>query len=172
MKRLTSLAIAIVALAGSTVPGEAGLFDSVFGTTKTTTNPAVYGRIVSLQNAPTPVLAEYGAVPPAPAIGGGTKPTSEPIKLYHCVKYEDRHNIHPCAVKMIVQVNDPCTPKPDRCGCCQPVPRCVFVEICVPPCGCAKIKVSRSGSKVEYDYGKYEVEIKSKNGVVYVDYDD
>jgi hypothetical protein len=46
------------------------------------------------------------------------------------------------------------------------------VKICVPPCGCAKVKVSREGRRVKYDYGKYSVEVTSKNGKVYVDYDD
>ena len=50
-------------------------------------------------------------------------------------------------------------------------PQCVYVEICVPP-GCPEIKVSRGGRKVKYDYGDYKVEIESKDGVVFVDYDD
>ena len=83
-------------------------------------------------------------------------------------------------VPTIVQVLDPCSDKArggllrrlhadDDCDACGP--QCVFVEICVPP-DCPEIKVSRGGRKVKYDYGDYKVEILSKDGVVYVDYDD
>lgn len=96
----------------------------------------------------------------APLIGEGV-PTSAPIELYACVKVEDRDNIHPCAVPMIVAVADPCNP------CC-----CRYVMICVPPCDCPEIETSRSGRKVEYDYGEYEVEIKSKKDYVVINYDD
>ena len=45
--------------------------------------------------------------------------------------------------------------------------------ICVPPTGRFEYDVKRRDySKVEYDYGKYEIEITSKKGIVYVDYDD
>lgn len=72
---------------------------------------------------------------------------------------------------MIVSIVDPCW-KPSKCGCCRPAPRCVQVKICVPPCGCPCVKVSKDGRRVKYDYGKYSVELKSKNGKVTVDYDD
>lgn len=91
----------------------------------------------------------------------------DPMGLFPCVEYDDLDNVHPCAIKKIVQVIDPCY---DRDSCCPPT--YVSVMICVPPCGCEKVKISRGGRKVKYDYGKYEVEIKSKNGVVKVDYDD
>ena len=41
----------------------------------------------------------------------------------------------------------------------------MLVKICVPPCGCPKVRVTRNGSKVKYDYGKYEVEISSRTEV-------
>ena len=84
------------------------------------------------------------------------------------VKVEDRHNIHPFAVKEIVRVKDP---RPD-CHLCGS-PGFVFIEICVPPHCKPEIDIKRKdGSKIEYDYGDYEVEITSKNGYVKVDYDD
>jgi len=89
------------------------------------------------------------------------------IQLFPCVRYEDLHNIHPCAVKKVVAVTDPCH---DRKSCCPP--KQVYVEICVPPCGCVKVRKSCRGHKVKYDYGKYTVEITSKRGKVHVDYDD
>jgi len=113
------------------------------------------------------------SVPPAPAVeasGGQVLPTPTPIptvQLYPLVQYKDLHNIHPCAVTKIVKVLDPCY-KPCACS----LPKCVYVQICVPPCGCPDVKVKKYSREVEYDYGRYEVEIKSKNGILYVDYDD
>ena len=92
-------------------------------------------------------------------------------ELFHCVKVEDRHNIHPCAVPKIISIVDPCSCD-DPCSCCGP--KCVSVKICVPPCGCPEVKVSRNGRKVKYDYGKYSIEIKSskRKGRIEIDYDD
>lgn len=81
--------------------------------------------------------------------------------VYSNVKYKDQRNIHPCAVSKIVQIADPCNP------CCL-----VNVEVCVPPCACECVKVSKCGTKVKLDYGKYEVELTSRRGYVVVDYDD
>jgi hypothetical protein len=117
-------------------------------------------------------MAGAAQVPPAPVPEAGTYedakvlPAGAPVELYHCVKYEDERNIHPCAVPLIVAVPDPC---PNPCDC---TTRCVYVKICVPPCDCAQVKCKRHGTKVVYDFGKYEVEITSRKGVVRVDYDD
>lgn len=118
---------------------------------------------------PMPLIAPEGQ----PVPHGQPVPT-QTVQLYPYVKYEDLDNRHPCAVTKIVAVPDPCK----RCrhhgrDCCQQCgPGCVYVQICVPPCGCPKVKVKRHGRKIEFDYGDYEVEIESKNGVVEVDYDD
>ncbi len=118
--------------------------------------PLPPGRLASAERA------LDGESAPMPSAGEG-----QTIPLYHCVKYEDLHNIHPCAITKIVLVADPCH---DPRSCCPP--KKVAVQICVPPCGCLEIEHSRRGMKVEYDYGKYEVEIKSRRGVVVVNYDD
>lgn len=82
-------------------------------------------------------------------------------------RYKGLRDIHPCAVKKVVSIIDPCF---DPRSCCKP--KCVKVTICVPPCGCAKVRVSRNGRRVKYDYGKYEIKITSRNGKITVDYDD
>jgi hypothetical protein len=43
----------------------------------------------------------------------------------------------------------------------------------VPPCSTCppRIVCRKNGEYVKYDFGKYRVEIRSKNGVVKVDYD-
>jgi hypothetical protein len=188
MKKLIIFPIALAMLSLTGNGSQAGFLDGLFGSETTTKNPKSYGRIVWQQNGPKDAriaLASYQP-PPAPAIQlapgeyivptpeghGPVAPASRPLGLYHRVKYEDLDNIHPCAVKMVVQVMDPCPPPRDPCSCCKPAPRFVLVEICVPPCGCKRVKISRGGAKVEYDYGKYEIEIKSKKGVIVVNYDD
>jgi hypothetical protein len=117
-------------------------------------------------------VASAAQMPPAPIpdlqmqVQVQVLPGTAQVALYDCVKYKDERNIHPCAVPMIVSVPDPCA-GPCDCG-----PRCVFVKICVPPCGCHEVKCKRHGEKLVYDFGKYEVEVTSRRGVVVVDYDD
>ena len=136
---------------------------------------------VSLQSRTYPTLAQgtYAAppapaaevAPPAPGGGPAVKAGPAPIRLFHCVKYRDLHHIAPCAVTKIVKIVDPCW-KPDPCSCCRQCAPCVYVMVCVPPCGCADVRVSRNGHVVRYDYGKYAVDIVSRNGKIYIDYDD
>lgn len=121
---------------------------------------------------PAPGSGTIQPIPSGPAVGGPVVGHPGAMVLYHGVKVKDRKNIHPCAVPKVVKIIDPCW-KPQHCGCCAPArPRCVYVKICVPPCACERVKVSRDGRKVKYDYGEYQVELESKDGVVEVDYDD
>lgn len=114
-----------------------------------------------------PVLPRPNTVRPTP-VHPTTRVVAQPIPLFPHVKVEDRKNIHPFAVKEIVRVKDP-RPNCHACGS----PGYVFIEICVPPHCRPEIDIKRKdGSKVEYDYGDYEVEITSKNGYVKIDYDD
>jgi hypothetical protein len=108
----------------------------------------------------------------APTVGAAPIPAEGVvIPLFSCVKYKDKRKIAPCAVPMIVMVKDPCF-KCDPCNPCAVAP-CVAVEICVPPCSTCPPKVccKRGGEYVSYDFGKYRVEIRSRKGVVKVDYD-
>lgn len=108
-------------------------------------------------------LEPMAVAPPAAAHG----------ELFKCVRYKDTDKIPCCAVPMIVQIKDPCACH-DPCNCCAPV-KCVSVKICVPkscPCDCPpKVTCSKDGSKVKYDFGKFEVELTSRKGEVVVDYD-
>ena len=91
-----------------------------------------------------------------------------PEPLFTNVKYVDKHEMHPCAVSKIIRVNDPCNCK-HACNCCGP--KCVYIEICVPPCGCDEtIKCRRDGDRLRYDYGKYAVDVRVKKGHIVVDY--
>ena len=114
---------------------------------------------------PLEVLEGPGNLAPFPM---NSVPAGPPMKL-HVARYRDLHNVHPCAVKTIIQVKDPCyryRPLRD----CSPPPT-VCIEVCLPP-GCPKISGTRDLSHVRYDYGKYQVEVTSRMGRVVVDYDD
>ena len=99
------------------------------------------------QSAPENVIVHAAPLSVAPA-------------MYHNVKVRQARKAHPCAVPMLVAVQDPCNP------CCQ-----VCVEVCVPPCAVAEIRCQRLGNGVVYDFGKYEVEIKQRGELLIVDYD-
>ena len=89
------------------------------------------------------------------------------IELYQNVRVIQSRKIHPCAVSKIVQVPNPCY---DPCKpCC--APRCVFVEICVPPCGCEEVRSSRNGRRTKFDYGRYAVKVTARRGILFINYD-
>jgi hypothetical protein len=122
---------------------------------------------------PLPEAAPPGPVIPVPAAPGAVMAGSPPVQLapapvlFPNVKYRDRRHIAPCAVPMYVAVRDPCE-RHDRFSCGPP--KCVLVEICVPP-GMPRITCRHDGTRVRYDYGRYAVNITSKHGVVVVNYD-
>jgi hypothetical protein len=126
---------------------------------------------------PLPEAAPPGPFIPGPALStapGSLAAGSPPVVLapapvlFRKVKYIDRRHIAPGAVPMYVAVRDPCE-RLDRCSFGPP--KCVMVEICVPPCGPPRITCRHDGTKVRYDYGRYAVNITSKHGVVVVNYD-
>ena len=106
----------------------------------------------------------YGAPVAEQIVEGPVYVDSAPIPLFTSVKYVDRKKMHPCAVPKIIRVNDPC---PSH-GCCGP--QCVYIEICVPPCGCEHVKCRKHGDRMRYDYGKYAVDVRVKKGYIVVDY--
>ena len=90
------------------------------------------------------------------------------IELYSRVKYRRERNIAPDAVPMVVSVREP------RGGlfasnCCR---GCVNVEVCMPPCPPADVKIKRNGNKVCYCFGAYSVEITTRLTDIVVCYHD
>lgn len=138
--------------------------------------PSLYNHGPSLLEAPYPAApAPVGSlyvpgasVNPLARFGYGDI-VDCPVPLFARVRVRDRDNIHPRAVDIVVAVKDPnaCS---HACTCC--TNRTVFVPLCVPPCPLEKVKVSRDGTRMELDYGDYEIDITSRNGLVTVDYDD
>ncbi len=85
--------------------------------------------------------------------------------LYTNVKYKDLDEMSPCAVPKIIAVKDPCDD-----GCCGQ--KCVYIQICIPTCGCELISCRRNGDRIRYDYGEYAVDVRIKRDHIEVDYQD
>ena len=114
-----------------------------------------------------------GYVPNEPFVGeiveGPVYIDDAPEPLFTNVKYVDLREKHPCAVSKIIRVNDPCDCRNACNSCCGP--KCVYIEICVPPCDCEEeIRCRRAGDRLRYDYGKYKVDVRVKKGFIVVDY--
>ncbi len=125
--------------------------------------------LVQAQGGELALAAEPTLLLPVPEAQGTPVPYTEYVvqqptqvfPLYTNVKVLDRRNIHPCAVRKIVQVNDPC----DKC--CK-----VFVEICVPPCATETVRCYRNGNRLRFCYGQYSVDVTSRRHDVVVNYND
>jgi len=87
------------------------------------------------------------------------------VPLATCVQVQDECNIAPNAVPVIIAVRDPNMCAHDI------MERLVYVQIFVPQCPLCDLQVSPCRTRVSLDYGRYEVDIKSGNGVIVVDYD-
>ena len=181
MTRLIAILAASVVAALMTSPAHAGWFD-LEDVPKTSTKiplplePAP-APLASPRRVPAPQLGApvpYAQVTPAPmAVPGERIHVAPPLMapVFHRVKYEDLDNIHPCGIPVFVQVPDPWACDCRHCNACC-APQLVSIKICVPPGPCRRVKVRHGGRRIKYDYGKYEVEIKVRDGYVKVDYDD
>ncbi|MCA9058454.1 MAG: hypothetical protein KDA85_08145, partial [Planctomycetaceae bacterium] len=127
---------------------------------------------------PTPYNPPLGA----PAIGLIPPPTyslntmyqpgqivDAPVPLAPFVRIEDPQNIAPNAIPIVVAVRTPglCD---HACDCC--TESVVFVQVMAPPCPVRKLKVSPCRTRVDLDFGTYEITITSTAGVITVDYSD
>ena len=136
------------------------------------TTPPAYVPNRSNTYTPSPNSGSYVVPSPVP-YGVQSPPLSEPgfviaspgAEIYQNVRYRAVRNIAPGAVPTVVQVPDPCS----RDACCK---TCVNVQICVPPCDPQRVRVSRDGNRVRYDFGKYAVSVRSTGKQVVVHYED
>ena len=87
------------------------------------------------------------------------------VPLATCVRVEDACNIAPNAVPIVVAVRDPGMCLHDRHE------RVVYVQILVPPCPPRSISISPCLTRLTMCFGRYDVDIKSMNGLIVVDYD-
>lgn len=138
--------------------------------------PLLLPTILAGEGEPTPPPPAPVAAPepapaalPTPGVGENFQPiTPVPMEgtsvsiLYPHVRYKDLDNVPKCAVPMIVAVPHPCK------KCCY-----TYVQICVPPNCRPKVVCKHHGHELEYQFGSYEVEIKTRSdGTIEIDYDD
>lgn len=112
-----------------------------------------------------PPVQEYPAYPAPPSDHCVGDIVTCAVPLATCVRVEDECNIAPNAVPIVVAVRDP-----NMCAheCHE---RVVFVQVFVPPCPPQTVRVSPCHTRVTLCYGQYEVDIKTRRGMIVVDYD-
>lgn len=150
----------------STVPALSPTPDPVY--TPGVESTIVQTRAVDGPSVPSPTPSVLPIIP-APAtrtlVPQPEYSPAAPLELYPDVRYRGLRNVAPCAVPTIIQVPNPCIK--DRC-----LRNCVNVQVCVPPCDPAQVRVTRDGSRVRYDYGKYAVLVRTVGDRIVVSYDD
>lgn len=157
MKSLFTIAAGLLVFA-ITAPTEAG---SPRLPTITLGNPAPSAL-------PDPAYAPHIAPQPEVVYGGPVyegMPVAPQTTIFTDVKYRAERKIDSCAVPTFLCVPNPCYDKCDPCS--NP---CVLVEVCVPPCKVARIKVRRRGDKLIYDYGRQEVTVTVRKRDIVVRY--
>ncbi len=145
----------------------------------------VNGRVTSLPYTPVPEIPVQ--VAPAPGrpyvVPGPPQPpvivahtghqigeiVDCPVQLETCIRIKDPDHIAPGAIPTVVAVRDPHLCR-HKCKCCAEL--VVYVEVCLPPCPPRKIRISPCGTYVCMNYGKYQVELTSRNDLITIDYDD
>ncbi|MEQ9409703.1 MAG: hypothetical protein RIK87_18350 [Fuerstiella sp.] len=122
------------------------------------------------QRGPAPVYAEL----PQPPVPGsfahlphqiGSFVTC-PVPLETCVRVRDQHRIAPNAIPAVIAVRDPHLGRFGRC-----VEQIAYVEVLVPPCPVQRVRLSPCKTKLRLDYGRYAIDIVSRNDVIDIDYD-
>ena len=90
-----------------------------------------------------------------------------PVPVFTQVQIKSVGEIAPHAVPTRVAVRDPNLGRFRSC-----VEQLVYVEVLAPPYPAQRVRVSPCRTRIRLDYGRYEVTIKSGNGVVTVEYND
>ncbi len=142
--------------------------------------PIAQQPIVPPPLPPSALQQNDSAYPPAPAVNSPTVtppgqrfsalPQQQPgqfveqaVPLYPYVRVKDAGKVPGLAVPKILAV---ASPDPFR------FPGLVYVQVSVPPCPCRGVKIKDRGAKTVLNYGDFEVEVTSSQGLVTIDYDD
>ena len=135
-------------------------------------NPGYGAPVYVPAPRPVQVLPSVPVYPSAPTYHPVTLAPFQLGQFVNCqvplatrVHVQDECNIAPNAVPVIIAVRDP-----NMCVH-ETIERLVYVQIFVPQCPLRNLQVSPCRTRVSLDYGRYEVDIKSGNGVIVIDYD-
>jgi len=94
---------------------------------------------------------------------------THPVALTTNVRVRNAHEIAPGARPAIIAVRDPFLPAWGTPGC---VEQLAYVRVFIPPVPLREVEVSPRLTEIKLDYGKWEIEIRSRHGVIEVEYDD
>lgn len=123
-----------------------------------------------------PVVPAYPVLPEPPRPGelghlpfeyGQVVTCRVPIEQA-CVVVKDTCEIAPGAVPTVIAVRNPNLSRFRSRGC---VEESVYVQIMAPNCPPQRCRVSPCRTKIRLDYGRYEVDIVSRNGRIEIEYD-
>ncbi len=179
----TSCFLVLTALVACGRPAAAGDRDAVRPVAEVPIQvPAPQGPLFAPQPAsppaPAPTPVNPAAPTPVPSRPAPVQAASQmapsaagpAIELYPYVRYKDLDEKHPRSILTVVSVPHPAT-RWKRRGF-GPIPM-VNVAICVPPhCGPPRVKYSGLFKEYEFDYGKYSVDVRLRDGRIEVDYQD
>lgn len=139
-----------------------------------------FGNAPVLAQAPPPVI--YPSVPghlvlPPPPVPGsfGHLPhelgqvVTCPVPIETHVEIRNACRIAPGAIPTIIAVRDPHLGNFRSRGC---VEQLAYVEVLAPQCPLRSMRVSPCKTRIRLDYGKYEIDITSKNDCVVINYRD
>ena len=91
------------------------------------------------------------------------------VPLESHVRVRNADEIAPHAQPVIVAVRDPHLAAWGSHGC---VEQLAYIQVFAPPVPLREMKVSPCRTRIDLDYGDWEIKILSRNGVVEVEYDD
>lgn len=132
---------------------------------------------VFYNQAPAPILHAPAPVLPPPPIPGSFDHLPHelgyavtcPVALEPHVQFRNLCNIAPGAIPTVIAVRDPHLGRHRSRGCVESL---VYVQVMAPQCPVRSVRVSPCKTRIRLDYGKYEIDIVSKNDCVVVTYRD
>ena len=139
-----------------------------------------FGNPSMLAQAPPPAIYPPAPAPfvlPAPPVPGsfGHLPhelgqmITCPVPIETHVEIRNACRVAPGAIPAVIAVRDPHLGRFRSRGC---VEQLAYVEILVPQCPLQRVRVSPCKTRIRLDYGKYEIDITSKNDCVVINYRD
>ena len=123
---------------------------------------------------PSPQVVQAPVLPPPPEPGSFVHLPHQigdvvtcPVPITTCVRVRNTHNISPCAVPSVLAVRDPNIGRFRTC-----TERLAYVQVFIPQCPLRCMRLSPCKTRLRLDYGKYEIDIVSRNGQVNITYRD